>query len=196
MFVVKAKAEIKSMNCRMEFHGDDLVPAVTVRFAAADTDAATMESAIPGIAQKLWAKGGEPQLQECYPLRVRHKIENCTAKIRIGKKVIELKGCDVNRLDIVPLHGTRCQCIFNISAQGLVNPLLHGALRSEVDIEIVERQLTLGEMEQKPAAKANGADKETKTSKAKKEPAKRGRKEKGTMRTLAEVNADAATPVH
>lgn len=150
MFVIKGAAEIKNVNLRAEVHGDTLVRAVDIKLAVADVDAERLGSAIPGLMELFW-DGEQPRAQEIYPLKVRHTIENVTATLSVGRKSVTLKGADVRKVHITPKFGARCEILLSIRCteigDGTIDPL-HKWLKGTVELEIVERQLTLPEMEQ------------------------------------------------
>ncbi len=149
MFVIKSAAEIKNVNLRMEAHGDSLVRAVDVKVIIPDVEAARLDSAIPEIGQ-FW-HGEDPVFQEVYPLKVRHTIENVEATLTVGRKVVTLTGADVRKVSITPRHSGRCEIELSIRAaeitDGVLDPL-HKWLKGEVELEIVERQLSLSDMAQ------------------------------------------------
>jgi len=149
MFVIKSAAEIKNVNLRMEAHGDSLVRAVDIKMIVADVEAARLDSAIPEVGQ-FW-HGEDPVLQEVYPLKVRHTIENVEAVLTVGKKAIKLKGADVRKVSITPRHSGRCEIELSIRCSeigdGILDPL-HKWLKGEVQLEVVERQISLPNMDQ------------------------------------------------
>ena len=150
MFVIKGAAEIKNVNLRAEVHGDSLVRAIDVKLAITDVDAKRLDSAIPGLMEMFW-EHEQPRVQEIYPLKVRHTIENVTATIGVGRKTVKLVGADVRKVHITPKFGHLCEMLLSIRCaeigDGTIDPL-HKWLKGTVDIEIVERQLTLPDMDQ------------------------------------------------
>jgi len=148
MFVIKSAAEIKNVNLRMEAHGDDLVRAVDVKLIVADVEAKRLDSAIADI-EEYW-HGDALILQETYPVKVQHTIENVAATMTVGKKTITMTGADIRKVSITPRHGGRCQVELSIRCIEIGNEIveLHKWLKGTVELEVVERQLTLPELEQ------------------------------------------------
>jgi len=148
MFVIKSAAEIKNVNLRMEAHGDSMVPTVDVMLIAPDVEAKRLDSAIADIG-KYW-EGDTVCLQETYPVTVQHTIENVEAVLSVGKKKVTLKGADVRKIKITPRHGGRCQIKLSIRCPEVSSEivLLHQWLKGEVQLEVVERQISLPNMDQ------------------------------------------------
>ena len=153
MFVIQGEAEIKNINVRAEVHGDELVRALDIRLAITDIDAKRLDSAIPGLRELFW-KGEQPHLQELYPLKVRHKIENVSVSIKSGRRTVKLESADVLKVQVTPKFGGRCEMLLSVKVSrigdGLLDPL-HAWLKGLLTVDIAERQLTLPEMEQQQA---------------------------------------------
>lgn len=151
MFVISGAAEIKNVNLRMEAHGDDSVRAVDVKLIVADVEAKRLDSAIADI-EEYW-RGDRLLFQETYPVRVQHTIENVTATLTVGNKKITLTGADVRKVSITPRHSGRCQVELSIRCIEIGKEIieLHKWLKGTVELEIVERQLSLPDMEQESA---------------------------------------------
>ncbi len=148
MFVIKGTAEIKNVNLRIEAHGDSMVRTVDVKMVAPDVEAKRLDSAIADI-DKYW-EGEKLCLQETYPVTVQHTIENVTATLSVGKKKVTLKGGDVRKIKITPRHNGRCQVMLSVRCPEVSSEilLLHEWLKGEVQLEVVERQISLPNMEQ------------------------------------------------
>lgn len=154
MFVVKGQAEIKNVNMRAQVHGDELMRAIDVKLVMVDIDAKKMDSAVPGLVATFW-RGQQPLLQEVYPLKVRHKIENVICKLKVGRKRVKLQEAVVKKISVTPRFGGRCEITLTVSCiigDGVLDPL-HKWLKGMVGIEIVEHQMELPAMEQKQPAK-------------------------------------------
>lgn len=146
MFVINGTAELKSINLRAEAHGDEIVRAMDIKLLAVDVDAARLDSAIPDM-DRLW-DGDQPVLQEVYPVKVRHKLENMKVTMDELPKDFD---CTVDRIEITPKHAKRCDVLLTLKVSHVQDGFLdklHAALRSQVTLDIVERQLELPEMEQ------------------------------------------------
>lgn len=163
MFVVKGQAEVKNINVRAEVHGDELMRAIDVKLVMADIEAKKMDSAVPGLVATFW-KGQQPLLQEVYPLKIRHKIENVLCTLKVGRKTVKLGFKDkqgrlheavVKKISVTPQFGGRCQVTLTVSCligNGVLDPL-HRWLKAVVNVNIVERQMELPAMNQKQPAK-------------------------------------------
>ncbi len=154
MFVVKGQAEIKNINVRAQVHGDEMVRAIDVKLVMVDIDAKKMDSAVPGLVATFW-KGQQPMLQEVYPLKIRHKIENVICKLKVGRKRVKLQEAVVKKISVTPRFGGRCEITLTVSCvigDRILDPL-HKWLKGMVGIEIVEHQMELPAMDQKQPAK-------------------------------------------
>ncbi len=155
MFVIKGQAEVKNINVRAEAHGDELMRAIDVKLVMVDVDAQRIDSAVPGMVATFW-KGKQPVLQEVYPLKIRHKIENAICTLKVGRKRIKLQDAVVKKISVTPQFGGRCQVTLTVACligDGVLDPL-HNWLKGMVAIEIVERQMELPAMDQKQDAAA------------------------------------------
>ena len=157
MLKIKGAAELKNINVRAEIHGEELVRAIDLKLVMVDADASKLETVVPGLMAKFW-NGKQPTLQELYPLKVRHKIENADAVVRVGRKRVVLREVIVQKIAITPLFSGRCQIAFSMRCKigdGVLDPL-HKGLRGTVHITIEERQMELPAMDQKADKKVAG----------------------------------------
>lgn len=150
MFVIKGKAELKNINIRVQAHGDELVRAMDLKLAMEDADPARLDSAVSDLTDRFWNKD-EPLVQEIYPLRVGHKLENCAVELSDGKVKVKLNGADVKKIEITPHHGRRVGMVYTVQAieiQDGILDTLHKWLRGVITVDVVERQMELPDMEQ------------------------------------------------
>jgi hypothetical protein len=149
MFEIKGEAELKNINVRAEIHGEELVRAIDVKLVMTDVDAKLLNAAVPGLVKTFW-DGEQPAFQELYPLKIRHKIENATAEIKVGKAQVQLLDVTMQKIEVTPLFGKRCQIAFTVRSQigdGILDSL-HAWLKGKVNIEIEERQMEIPGMAQ------------------------------------------------
>jgi hypothetical protein len=145
MFDIKTSAEIKNVNIRMEVHGDEYVRAIDVKVRAADVPFDKIGDAVPSHD---WLYDGDmPIMQEIYPLKVRHKIENMAANLEYAGDGFKLTGVDCAKIVVHPKPARLADVEFTI--QGSKYPdgvldLLSTWLREEVALTITERQAKLG----------------------------------------------------
>jgi hypothetical protein len=156
MFVIEGKAELKEIKLKMDPNGDQFRRTLVLKLLAQGIAADRLDSAISEI-DKYWNKE-QPALQETYPIRVSHKIENVAAVLseidRPGpkSKAWELGAVDVDKMQITPKMDNLCDILMELHtadisvAKGLLD-VLHGWLKGEIIISLVERQLSLPEME-------------------------------------------------
>jgi hypothetical protein len=153
MFVIEAKAELKEIKLKMDPDGDELHRTVVLKLLAQGVDAARLDTAVSEI-DKYWT-GDQPALQETYPIRIKHTICNVAVTLSDGgrSKPWELGACDICKVQITPKMDRICDVLMQVHTQdiqvakGLLD-VLHRWLKSEVKISMVERQLSLPEMEQ------------------------------------------------
>ena len=157
MFVIEAKAELKEIKLKMDPNGDQFRRTLVLKLFAQGVAADRLDSA-GGEIDKDWNKE-QPALQETYPIRIAHKIENVAATLteieRPGPKAKawELGAVDVCKLQITPKMDNLCDILMELHtddigvAKGLLD-VLHGWLKGEIMVSLVERQLSLPEMEQ------------------------------------------------
>ena len=143
MFNIKTKGEIKKLNVRKEFHGDDLVPAIDIKMVLIGVPVDKLTSAVPDMAKRFY-EGDVVAVGEISPLIVGHKIENLEVKI----DSVTLKGADVKKkMKLFLLPGK----IANVELSVQVSDFNHKQLtkltdlyiESEVKVEIFERQLSM-----------------------------------------------------
>ncbi len=152
MFVIEAKAELKAVVLKMTPSGDDFTRTVELKLLAQDVEAARLSSAIPEVGA-FW-HGDELWLQEIYPLRVRHTVENVSVGLRSEAELIDLGACDVSKIEITPKFGGVCEVALTVKTLDTVDGLLdalHHWLKGEVTVSMVERQLSLPDMDQADA---------------------------------------------
>jgi len=158
MFEIKGETEIKDIRLRMEAHDDTLQRCMFLKVAIADTDAANLDSAVPDMLAAFFDHK-EPRLQEIYPLKVAHHIDNCVVMLSTGKgatrKKIKLDGCDLSKISITPRYGGHAELGLTLKVVPLLDGVtdqLHKWLRGIVMMEIKEKQLDLPAMNQPAAA--------------------------------------------
>ena len=149
MFDIKGTAELKNINLRVEMNGDDFARAMDLLLVVDGVPADKLTSAIPNLRENFY-EGDQPQLQEIYPLIVRHKIENIAATLKVDKDSVKLKAADVSKIEITPQPGGICQV--RLTVQSSMYPLdclatLSLWLRHEIALTINERQLRAVGME-------------------------------------------------
>jgi len=150
MLDIKTKGELKKINLRSEAHGDSMVRAMDIRFLAIDVEGEHLDALIPHYKALLY-KNNEPVLQEVYPLKVRHKVLNASAKIKIGRKTITLAGCDIAKIKITPRAKGNCDIDLAIQTSDFTDGILDGLSRCLGEIlplELIERQMVLDDMDQ------------------------------------------------
>jgi hypothetical protein len=153
MFVIEAKAELKEIKLKVDPNGDQFQRTVVLKLLAQGVDAGRLDTAVSEI-EKYWT-GDQPALQETYPVRIKHKIQNVAVTLSDDSKspAWELGACDVDKIQITPKLGKLCDILMEVQtddiavAPGLLD-VLHGWLKGEIKLSMAERQLSLPEMEQ------------------------------------------------
>lgn len=146
MFEVKANAEIKNLNCRVETHGDDLVPAIDVKLLLLGVPVDKISTLCPEIKKRFY-NGPQVAVGEVNPLTVGHKVENL--KVAIGDVV--LNGADVKkgaRIHLLPNHLANVEATVQGEHHGDTAVALLKMLRTEALTTISERQLQVAGLEQ------------------------------------------------
>lgn len=145
MFEINGKAEISKINLRSENHGEESVRAIDVKCIFDGVPIEKLTSAIRG-AEKLLYNKDQPLLQECYPLKVRHKIENCKVTFQISRKKIALDGADLKSVEVTPLPNrvakVKLLVQFSDFKDGVIDALT-AVLKDEATVSIVESQTDL-----------------------------------------------------
>jgi hypothetical protein len=141
-FKVVGQAELKSINLRAEIHGEELVRAVDLKLAITECSAKELASLMPGFLKAFW-NGDNPALQEVYPIKIRHSLENTDCTISVGKAKVFLPQADLKKINITPKFGGVCDVVMSVQAShipdGILDPL-HKWLRGEVHVEAIEKQ--------------------------------------------------------
>lgn len=150
MFDIRATAELSNINIRAEIHGEVHVRAIDIKLVAVGVPAERLTSAIPDLRSRFY-NGDQPILQEVFPLRVRHKLENIRCEVFNKDANILLDGCDVAKIEITPEPAGICKVKMTVQASEYADEVLDYLsrwLRDEVQVTLSERQLKLAEMEQ------------------------------------------------
>ncbi len=154
MFVIKAEAELRNINCRAEAHGDEMVRAVDLKLIAVDADAAHLDSAINGFLGMYFDKDGNPLGGESFPLRVRHKLDAATVTINQGRTKVTFKDAVIKGIQLTPKTGKRTDATFVVQvsdyADGIMDKITHWQ-REIVKVHVEERQLQIPDLDQEAA---------------------------------------------
>jgi hypothetical protein len=140
--ISKAQGELKNVNLRTEFNGDERVLSVDLKVKAniSATEAAPLFQDTPGLIATLFDEGGtvlNPVIQFLY----RVQIENI--ELKIDKQIF--KGGKIKKnIALIPRNGHRFEMMFTaqLGDVGDVRPLAD-MLNEEVIIHIIERQAKL-----------------------------------------------------
>lgn len=138
---INTKAEIKNLNCRVEAHGDEYVPAVDVKMLLLSVPVNQLGAFCPDIGNRFY-DGDLVAVGEINPFPVHHKIEN--VKAVIGG--VELNGADIKKGTKIRLLPERFANVeLTVQGQHYDNVAVEvlGMLRAEVDVSINERQLKI-----------------------------------------------------
>lgn len=137
MLNIKAKAEVRAVALRKQFHGDEKVRALTVRLDFRALKLEDVQAAFVSQLALVFDKAGDPALPEVGPLKVTRKVDAVDA--HLGDVTIRGLDCDGVRLTLqagrtvdvtLKLKG---ECPYNV-LDDLLDQLLE-----EVDVELVER---------------------------------------------------------
>ena len=143
MFDVKTKGEIKKLNVRKEFHGDDLVRAIDIKMMLIGVPVEKLTTAVPDMAKRFY-EGDVVAVGEVSPLIVGHRIENLAVKIND----VEFKGANIKKkMKLHLLPGKIVNIELSVQVSDFTNKQLTRItdlyIESEVKVEIFERQLSM-----------------------------------------------------
>ena len=140
MLDIVATAEIKKINTRTEYHGEDEVRAMDVKLAMQGVPIERLTSAIPE-GEAMYYNGDMPRGQEVFPLKVRHKIKNVKCTLSADKKETDFKDCDVDKFQITPQQNKLCNVVLTLNISGYADRVLDRLTKwHEVHFTAKERQ--------------------------------------------------------
>lgn len=147
MYDIKTQAEVRNINVRAENHGDEHIPAIDLKLMLLDVPIDRVSSAIPDFGKRFY-DGDQPILQEIVPFQVHHKIQN--VEVKVGSVV--LKGADIKKgAKYWHKPGKVCNVLITVQSSDYSDaalPALSKMLKEEVKVSIIERQISIPEMEQ------------------------------------------------
>ena len=111
-----------------------------------DVPSASVDAVVDRFEEAFY-EGDQPIMQEIYPLKVNHKVQN--VKATIGG--VTLKEADLKGAKITPKAGKHCDVEVLVQSSAIAKGMLDkfaAMLRETVDVKIIERQLKIVAMEQ------------------------------------------------